>query len=62
MENLVRRLRALPRRDECPYVFTIRDDNPYTETGFTSIWQRAMVKALEEKVISRRFTFRDLRA
>lgn len=62
MEDLVRRLRALERPDECLHVFTTRDGNPYTETGFTSIWQRAMAKAMEEKVIPRRFTFHDLRA
>jgi len=26
------------------------------------IWQRAMLKAMKDKVISRRFTFHDLRA
>ncbi|WP_339088909.1 integrase [Variovorax paradoxus] len=62
MEDLVRRLRALPRPDTCLHVFTTRDGNPYTDTGFASTWQRSMAKALEEKVITRRFTFRDLRA
>ena len=35
---------------------------PLTKSGFTTGWQRAMVEALESKVISRRFTFHDLRA
>lgn len=62
MEDVVRRLRALPRPDGCLHVFTTRNGNPYTDDGFASTWQRAMAKALEDKVISRRFTFHDLRA
>jgi len=62
MEDLVRRLRALPRPDNCLTVFVTRDGNPYTDRGFLSIWQRAMAQALKDQVISRRFTFHDLRA
>lgn len=62
MESLVRRLRALPRPDNCLHVFVTRDGNPYTDTGFNSTWQRAMTKAIEDKVIASRFTFHDLRA
>lgn len=62
MADLVSRLRALPRPEGCLHVFTTRDGNPYNDDGFNSTWQRAMVKALEEKVVERRFTFHDLRA
>ena len=62
MEDLVRRLRALPRPDGCLHVFVTRDGNPYTDSGFSSTWQRAMAKALKDKVAPRRFTFHDLRA
>lgn len=62
VSELVRRLRALPRPDGCLHVFTTRDGNPYSEEAFTSMWQRVMVKAMADKVISRRFTFHDLRA
>lgn len=62
MEDLVRRLRELPRPDECLHVFTTCDGNPYTDDGFASTWQRAMASALKDKVILRRFTFHDLRA
>ena len=62
MEDLVRRVRALPRPEGCLHVFTTRDGNPYTDTGFASTWQRAMTKAVKDKVIPRRFTFHDLRA
>lgn len=62
MEDLVRRLRALPRPEGCLHVFVTRDGNPYTDSGFNSTWQRALVKAMKDKVIPRRFTFHDLRA
>lgn len=62
MEDLVRRLVALPRPDGCLHVFVTRDGNPYTDSGFASTWQRAMGQAIEDKVIPRRFTFHDLRA
>ncbi|WP_236698418.1 tyrosine-type recombinase/integrase [Xylophilus sp. Leaf220] len=62
MENLVRRLRALHRPDGCVHVFTTRDGNPYTDSGFASTWQRAMASAVKDKVVARRFTFHDLRA
>lgn len=62
MEGLVRRLRALPRPEGCLHVFVTRDGNPYTDSGFSSTWQRAMTQALKDKVAPRRFTFHDLRA
>lgn len=62
MEDLVRRLRELPRPEGCLHVFTTRGGNPYTDDGFASTWQRAIASALADKVIPRRFTFHDLRA
>ena len=35
---------------------------PYTLDGFSTIWQRVMNKAIEDKLIKERFTFHDLRA
>ncbi len=62
MECLARRLLALPRPDTSMHVFLNQQGNPLTESGFTTGWQRAMVAALQEGVIQRRFTFHDLRA
>ena len=62
MRNLAVRLLALPRPETSLHVFINQQGNPLTESGFTSGWQRAMVDALEEGVIQRRFTFHDLRA
>lgn len=39
-----------------------REGQPYTVSGFESIWQRVMNKAVEQGVISERFMFRDLRS
>ncbi len=41
---------------------TERKAQPYTESGFKSMWNRLVLRALAEKVIDRRFTFHDLRA
>ena len=62
MRNLAVRLLALPRPDTSLHVFINQHGNPLTESGFTTGWQRAMVDAMEEGVIQRRFTFHDLRA
>jgi len=46
------------------YVFPTRDGNPYTDRGFKTLWQRCVLAAIDEKVLSEdsRFTFHDLRA
>lgn len=62
MHSLALRLLALPRPDTSLHVFINQRGNPLSESGFTTGWQRAMVDALAEGVIQRRFTFHDLRA
>lgn len=62
MQNLATRLLSLPRPSTSLHVFINQKGNPMTESGFTTGWQRAMVAALKEGVIERRFTFHDLRA
>lgn len=62
MEGLVARLKALPRPDGCLTVFVTRNGNPYTDSGFSSNWQKIMREAIEQNIVSRRFTFHDLRA
>jgi integrase len=44
------------------YLFSTRTGGKYTVSGFTAIWQRKMVKALKQGVITERFTEHDLRA
>ena len=62
MRDLAKRLLALPRPELSLHVFLNQRGNPLTDTGFSTGWQRAMVAALKEGVIVRRFTFHDLRA
>ena len=50
----------LPRPIRGMHLFCTRRGQPYTPTGFRSIWQRAMVKAVAGGV--ERFTEHDLRA
>lgn len=44
------------------WVFRNRHGNPYTEAGFKAMWSKLLAKALADKIISKRFTFHDLRA
>ncbi len=66
LNALLDRLWALhqERGVDCLYVFPTRDNNPYTARGFKTLWQRCVVDAIAEKVLSEsdRFTFHDLRA
>jgi integrase len=49
---------------DCLYVFPTRDNNHYTDRGFKTLWQRCVLQAIQENVLSveTRFTFHDLRA
>lgn len=60
---LLSKLEAL-RRFDCQYVFPTRDGNKYSDAGFKTLWQRCVLRAIEQNVLSdtTRFTFHDLRA
>ncbi|QIL73286.1 site-specific integrase [Diaphorobacter sp. HDW4B] len=62
MRDLAERMLRLPRPDTSLHVFVNQKGNPVKEAGFTTGWQRAMTEALDLNIISRRFTFHDLRA
>ena len=63
LEALLVRLEAIRERD-CQYVFSTRDNNHYTDSGFKTLWQRCVLEAIKQKVLTAdtRFTFHDLRA
>jgi integrase len=63
LEALLVRLEAI-RELDCQYVFPTRDNNHYTESGFKTLWQRCVLEAIKQKVLTAdtRFTFHDLRA
>lgn len=44
------------------WVFCTRGGNPYTSRGFMANWGKWMGEAIEAGIVSRRFTFHDLRA
>lgn len=62
LREAVRSIEALPRPITSIFLFATRNGQPYSASGFSSIWQRKMVKALDEKIIRERFTDHDLRA
>lgn len=66
LEALIARLRILrqQRGVDCEYVFPTRDNNAYSDRGFKTLWQRCVLKAIGEGVLTveQRFTFHDLRA
>jgi len=62
LAELLQRLRGVAKDDKLGAVFPNRNGNPYTDSGFAAMWQKLVVEALEQKVITRRFTFHDLRA
>lgn len=63
LESLLVRLEAV-RKVDCLYVFPTRDNNQYSEAGFKTLWQRCVLEAITQKVLTveSRFTFHDLRA
>jgi hypothetical protein len=61
MENLARQLIGMPRQNiRCTCSTT--PGNPMTEANVTTGWKRAMIKAPEEGMTTKRFTFHDRRA
>lgn len=62
LAELLQRLRTVARDDKLGAVFPNRQGNAYTDSGFAAMWQKLIVEALAQEVITRRFTFHDLRA
>ena len=62
LKAAVEATRKLPRPVRGLYLFCNRRRQPYTGSGFRSIWQRKMRSALEQGVLTERFTEHDLRA
>jgi integrase len=58
----VQAVKDLPRPINSMFLFSTRKGQPYSVSGFASIWQRKMRKALEMDILKERFTDHDLRA
>jgi len=62
LKAVVDRIKSMPRSIRGLYLFCSRRGQPYTSSGFDSIWQRTMRKVLEAGLIQERFTEHDIRA
>lgn len=62
MADLIQRLKEVKK--DCLFVFPNSKNNRYTASGFSTMWQKCIVAAINEGIISAedRFTFHDLRA
>lgn len=63
LREVLDRMKALPGYNPMGAVFRApKTGNPYSESGFKTMWGRLMDAALSGKIIEQRFTFHDLRA
>ena len=62
LRSVVDRIKAMRRPIRGLHLFCTRSGQPYTSSGFDSIWQRAMRKAIETGALKERFTEHDIRA
>ena len=62
LAEAVKNIQRLDRPVAGMYLFTTRKGQPYSDSGFSSIWQRKMRKAIKEGVIKERFRDHDIRA
>lgn len=60
LHAIVARAKAMPPQLPGEYLLRKRNGRPYTEDGFSAIWQRLMVKYAEAGGV--RFSFHDLRS
>jgi integrase len=49
-------------RGECTFLFPTRNGSAYTDAGFKAMWSKAKAEAMRLGIITRNFTFHDLRA
>ncbi len=65
LQAVVKSAKKFSELKESPYLFAParkkRKEGRFTEYGFQTVWQKLMVKALDEGIITERFKFRDIR-
>ncbi|MDD2879218.1 MAG: hypothetical protein PHQ58_02170 [Rhodoferax sp.] len=63
LDGLISRLDKI-RKLDFRHVFPTRDNNQYSDGGFKTLWQRFVLEAIKQGVLTKgtRFTFHDLRA
>jgi len=57
----IKQAKSLRKVTSSTYLICNQKGKAYTSSGFKSMWQKTMNKALKDNVIQERFTFRDLR-
>lgn len=57
----VDKIKKLQHKIHGLHLFCNQKGQPYTTSGFDSIWQRAMIKALKAGLITEKFRFHDIR-
>ena len=62
LRDIVDQIKALPRKIDSIYLFTNRQGQPYTESGFRSMFHKYMQLALEKTALEETFTEHDIRA
>jgi len=62
LKAVVDEIKAMRRPLRSLFLFCTRKGQPYSVSGFDSIWQRAMQKALSRGLLMERFTEHDIRA
>lgn len=63
LRECVSNIRKLPRSNVYSLtLFCNRNGAPLTSDGFSSVWDRLMIKALEQGLIKQKFRFNDIRA
>jgi integrase len=62
LRAVVERIKGMKRPIRGLYLFCTRRGLPYSASGFDSIWQRAMARAIEAETLKERFTEHDIRA
>ena len=61
LKSVIKKIKSIKRNVRGLHLFCNRKGEAYTGSGFQSLWQRAMNKAINEGVIIDRFTFHDIR-
>jgi integrase len=61
LKSVINQAKALRKVTSSIYLICTQKGQQYTSSGFKSMWQKTMKKALADDVIKEKFTFRDLR-
>lgn len=59
--SVIKEVKKIKRNVRGMHLFCTRKGEAYTSSGFQSLWQKAMAKALQADIIKERFTFHDIR-